>query len=164
MTRPKTKAHTDSRWLFDTMAQCASFTGTPLEVLKSAKRAGCMGFKLGNRVDYLEFLKWHWAKAKTTISELPDGFASWKEVLESEKAKRESIKRQHDEGAMMPTADAVAQAGVAGGHFMSELERMARELPPSLAGLSAVDVHKRMSSEVESIRKTLTEKLNEIGK
>lgn len=97
-------------------------------------------------------------------SDLPEGFSSWKEVLDSEKAKREAIRRQVDEGAMMPTADAKREAGEAMGLTFAELDRRDRELPPALAGLSAVEIFKRMKSDTESIRKNLTEKFKEIGK
>ena len=50
-------------WKFDSISQCAAFTGTPVQVLRAAKKAGCAAFKLGSRVDYLEFLKWHWAQS-----------------------------------------------------------------------------------------------------
>jgi hypothetical protein len=97
-------------------------------------------------------------------NDMPDGFSSWREVLESEKAKREAIKRQQDEGSMMVTADAERQAAEAGAHFFNELERRDRELPPALAGLSAIEINKRMSSDTESIRRTLKQKFEAIGK
>lgn len=170
MTGPRTKTHipapkmaSGGSWLFDTMQQASAYTGTPISLLKSAKRSGCRAFKLGNRVDYLEFLKWYWAQDKTDAG-LPDGFASWREVLESEKAKRESIKRQQDEKSVMPTADAEREAAEAMALVFSELERRDRELPPALAGLPAVEIYKRMNADTESIRNTLKGKFEEIGK
>ena len=146
------------------MAQAASFTGTPLEVLKSSKRNGCRAFKLGNRLDYLEFLKWFWTQAGDNKSQLPEGIASPQDWLAMEKAKREQIKRQQDEGSTMLTADAQTQAASAMTEAFSELERMARELPPAMAGLDAVAIYKRMSAEIERIRKTLKKKFEEVGK
>ena len=145
------------------MQQSASFTETPIGLMKAAKKAGCMAFKLGNRVDYLEFVKWYWANNAKSNDEVPDGFASWKEVLESEKAKREAIKRQQDEGRLMSTADAVAQAGAAMGTVFAELERRDRELPPVLAGLEPVEIFKRMMAETERIRAAIKAKFDEVG-
>lgn len=67
-------------------------------------------------------------------------------------------------GELMPTADAIREAGEAMAAVFSEFERFAREAPPSLAGLDAVSIFKRIEAWVESIRKTLTEKFNEVGK
>lgn len=152
-----------SIWLFDTMQSASSFTGTPISLLKASKAAGCRAFKLGNRLDYLEFLRWYWNKDVEETG-LPDGFASWKEVLESEKAKRETIKRQQDEKSVMTTADACRQAAEAMQVTFMELERRDRELPPALAGLPAVEIFKKMNADTETIRKTLKEKFQQIGK
>lgn len=67
-------------------------------------------------------------------------------------------------GELMPTADAIRQAAEAGAMVMSELERRDRELPPSLAGLDAVSICKRMHTDTEAIRKTLKERFAAIGK
>ncbi len=131
-------------------------------MLKAAKRKGCRAFLTHGRIDLgllVPFLFSMVAKS----NELPDGFSSWKEVLESEKAKREAIKRQQDEGITMLTADAMAQAGSAMSVVFAELERRDRELPPALAGLPAVEIYKRMKSDTEHVRKTCEEKFNEIG-
>jgi hypothetical protein len=76
-----------------------------------------------------------------------------------------AAKRQNDveAGRMMLTADAVAQAAEAGAMVMSELERLAREIPPAISGLDSISIAKRLNAEVEQIRKTLKEKFNAIG-
>lgn len=145
------------------MGQAAAAIGCPESLLKAAKRKGCKAFLTHGRIDLGLLSPFLWQMV-SKATDLPEGFSSWREVLESEKAKREAIKRQQDEGAMMPTADAVRQAGEAMGLTFAELERRDRELPPALAGLSAVEIHKRMTGDTESIRKTLREKFQEIGK
>lgn len=67
-------------------------------------------------------------------------------------------------GEMMLTADAERQACEAMSLTFAELERRDRELPPSLAGLDAVSIFKRMRADTEQIRKTLKEKFEEVGK
>jgi hypothetical protein len=84
------------------------------------------------------------------------------EILKETKAKLARDNRIED-GKTMLVASALKQAGEACGHMMAELERRDRELPPALAGLSAVEIGKRMSADTESIRKTLKEKLTTIG-
>lgn len=81
------------------------------------------------------------------------------------KEQRASLARKNESeaGELMPCASAVKQAAEAGGYMFAELERMAREIPPALAGLDAVSIGKRISAEVEKIRKTLQEKVQAIG-
>lgn len=67
-------------------------------------------------------------------------------------------------GEMMPTADAERQAAEAMALTFAELERMAREIPPAIAGCDCVSVSKRISAEIERIRKTLKEKFQEVGR
>jgi hypothetical protein len=64
---------------------------------------------------------------------------------------------------LMPVASALKQMAEAGGYVFGELERMARECPPGLAGGTAVEIGKRISAEVERIRATLKEKLATIA-
>jgi transcriptional regulator with XRE-family HTH domain len=71
-------------------------------------------------------------------------------------------KNAQEAGELMPVASAVRQAGEAMGYTFSELERMAREIPPALAGGTAVEIGKRIAAEVERIRSTLKEKFQTI--
>ena len=66
------------------------------------------------------------------------------------------------EKELMPCASAVKQAAEAMGYTFSELERLAREIPPALAGGTAVEIGKRIAVEVERIRSTLKEKFQTI--
>ncbi len=86
--------------------------------------------------------------------------------LEKLQAERDLKQIERDEARrlLMPIASARAQAGEASGHFMSELERWTREMPPTLAGLGCIEIFKIMTVRQEQIRKSLTEKLNAIAK
>jgi hypothetical protein len=140
----------------------AAQIGASERLLKSAKANGCKAFLTGNRVDtgqLLPFLFGMLAKA----TDLPDGVASPQDWLATEKAKREQLRRKADEGKLADTSEVKRQAGEAGGYMFAELERWSREMPPSLAGLSAVEVGKLMAIRVEQMRTILTEKLNNVG-
>ena len=95
-----------------------------------------------------------------------DGDEMKREKLQKLKAERELKQEELAErrGETMPVATARPQAGEAAGHFMNELERWGREMPPTLAGLSAVEVSKVMNARQEQVRKSLMEKLNTIAK
>lgn len=66
-------------------------------------------------------------------------------------------------GEMMLTADAKRQAGEAQAFDYAEDERMVNEYPPALAGLSAIEIHKRLKSWLASKWKTVSEKYESIG-
>ena len=68
------------------------------------------------------------------------------------------------EKEMISVAEVRAQCNAAGALFMDSLEKLARELPPALAGLPTTAVASRMELEIESIRRNLTAKMQEIGK
>jgi len=170
MTQKNTKSH-DKRTgqpraafpVMQTMEMAAIAIGAPLSLVKAAKKKGCKAFLVSGRTDtgiLIPFLFDMLAKG----SDLPDGFASWKEVLESEKAKREAIKRQVDEKSVMPTSEACRQAAVACAFVDSELQRAENELPPVLAGLPAVEVGKILHSFTEKVRANAKTKFEEIGK
>jgi len=149
--------------VFGSMAQASAVMGYPQSVLKMAKERGCKAFIQAGRVDsgpLIPFINQMLAKG----SELPDGIATPQDWLATEKAKRESIKRQVDERLVMPTADAQNQAAEACQFFFSELERWERESPPALAGQTAVEVFKRQHGFTEQLRKNAKKKFEEIGK
>ena len=65
---------------------------------------------------------------------------------------------------MMLISDAQQQAAFACGYFFSELERAERELPPGLAGRSAVDIYKHLHGFIEALRRNAKAKFEEVGK
>ena len=67
-------------------------------------------------------------------------------------------------GEMMLTADAERQAAECMALTFAEWERWCRELPPAMAGLDAVAIFKRMTASMESGRKALKKKFEEVGK
>lgn len=144
------------------IALTAATIGAPEPLIKAIKKNGSKAFLTGNRIDTGILLPELFA-ALSKASELPEGVATPQDWLATEKAKREAIKRQQDENSVMPTADAKRQSAEAMALVFAELERRDRELPPALAGLSAVEIYKRMNGDTESIRRNLQNKFEEIG-
>ena len=149
--------------VIESIGAAAAIIGAPKSLLKSAKLAGCKAFLTGNRVDLsilIPFLFGMLVKG----SDLPEGIATPQDWLATEKAKREAIKRQQDEKLVMLTSDGQRQAADAMAMTFSELDRRDRELPPALAGRSAVEISERMESDTKTIKKNLALKFQEIGK
>jgi hypothetical protein len=141
----------------------ASIIGAPKSLLKSAKRAGCKAFLTGNRVDLailIPFLFGMLAKG----SELPEGIATPQDWLATEKAKREAIKRQQDEKAVLPVAEVLRQVHSGVGAMFDELDRRSRELPPVLSGRDCLFISAHMEADTRTIKTNLAAKFATIGK
>ena len=148
--------------IFESIGQASAVIGAPLALLKAAKREGCKAFIAGNRVDSSILIPFLFGMVASK-SALPEGMASAAEWLTTEKARREEIRRLMDQRRMMPTEDAARQASEACSFFFSELERWERELPPALAGGTAVDIFKRLHQVTEGLRKASKERFEAIG-
>jgi hypothetical protein len=138
--------------VFESLGQASAVLGAPEALIKAAKRQGCAAFISGSRVDAGVLVPFLFGMLSQE-SELPAGMASAQEWLTTERAKREAIKRKADEKKLMPILDAQQQASEACAFFFAELERAERELPPSLAGGTAVDIFKRLHNFTETLRK-----------
>jgi hypothetical protein len=141
----------------------AAAWGYRAEVVKLAKRKGCPGFLAGNRIDPTLAIP-AINRMLQVASALPDGIASPQDWLATEKAKRESIKRQQDEKSVIPTADAERANAAAWGFVFAEIDRLCNELPPAAAGLSALEIFKRLTAFRESMRKSAKAKFEEASK
>jgi hypothetical protein len=144
-------------------AAFCGLTGAPESVVKYLRSTGCTAFKAANTIDSLQLIQAVFAELKKA-GEMPPGISTPQDWKALEQARRESIKRKHDEKLFMLTADAMRQASQAMALTFAEWERLARELPPAVAGLAADEVGERMTVEIERMRKTLTKKFMEIGK
>ena len=149
--------------VLDGERRTAAVLGAPYAVVKALRLGGSRAFLTGGRVD-TGILVPEIIAALVKGSNLPPGVSTPQDWLALEKAQREKIKREVEEGQMMESAEAQRQAGEAWGFVFSELERRDRELPPALAGLSAVEIGKRMTSDTEKIRKGAKVKFDEVGK
>jgi hypothetical protein len=153
--------------LVENMTQAATVTGAELVYIKMAKQKGCPAFGVANRIDLqilFPFLVSMLVDLLKKGSKIPGGFATWKQVLESEQATMATIERKSKENKLMETAEAKRQAAEACQFVFNELERAERELPPALAGLSSVECFKRLHSFTEGLRKNAQAKFEEVGK
>lgn len=167
MSEAKSKSQASDRRIdfpvIEGIAAAAARIGAPESLVKQVKRDGSKAFLVGGRVDTGILIPELFARLKKT-SELPDGVTTPQDWLATEKARRERIRREVDEKAVLPAEEFWRQAAEAMALTFAELERRDRELPPALAGLSAIEIHKRMAADTEAIRRTLKEKFESIGK
>ena len=141
----------------------SALTHAPESLVKFLRANGCQAFISGNRIDSLKLIQACFDKIKEG-GEMPVGILTPQDWKALEQARREAIKRKHDEKLFMLTSDAQFQAAQAMAITFAELERRDRELPPAVAGLPADEVGERMTQDTEAIRKTLTKKFIGIGK
>jgi len=81
------------------------------------------------------------------------------DILKETKAKLARQNKVEDD-LLMPVADAKRQNSSAWNFVFSELERFQNELPPILAGLSAVEIYKHLHAFTERMRADAIEKFN----
>lgn len=149
--------------ILESQAAAAGAMHVSVELVRAAKVDGCPAFISGSRVD-MDILVPHCFQMLTKgENRLPSGFASWKEWTESIRGKLLDVRLDKERKAVMDTNDAKRQAGEASGYFFSELERMLREYPPSLAGGDAVHIFKKLSEFVEKLRTEADAKFKAIG-
>ena len=82
------------------------------------------------------------------------------EILRETKL-RLARENQESAKALMPVADAKRQNGEAWAFVFSEIDKLANEAPPGLAGQDAVTIHKRLIAWRESFRKAGQNKFEE---
>ena len=139
------------------IGQASGVTGAPEALIKSAKRDGCKAFLSNNRVDLEILIPFLFAMLKTA-TDIPEGFCSWADFWKSRQAMREDVKLQKDKGELMPVSDAMRQAAEAAAFYWNQLDRMERELPTALAGLSALQASEVLNRAVEDLRNRAEEK------
>lgn len=138
---------------FDTMGACASATGVPLAALKQAKKLGCEAFRHG-RVELFAFLRWWFAQQDSDVN------TDWNRELNRERALRERIRREADQGLVMDSEVVRAFQHHLMGYLFGELDRVfASELPPALKGMDEVGVRVRAQAEIEALKKRLSDTL-----
>jgi hypothetical protein len=102
-------------------------------------------------------------RAGTAPPKLRDAIARARLGILNEQKKRLARENQQAAKQLMPVADAIRHAQQAGTHFMAELERFEREIPPVISGQPCAEIAKQLSVHVERIRVSLKAKLNSIG-
>jgi esterase/lipase superfamily enzyme len=151
----------EQRIEFGSMKAAATWTGYPLSIIKRAKQSGCDAF-VSTRVDLQKLIRWI-ASAQKSASELPEGFASWGDVLNQVKSDREKIRLEKDKGAVMDIADVRRQSTEAESYYHNELTRLEREAPALLAGLDKFGVRDAVGQFLKELRQRSREKFRAVG-
>jgi hypothetical protein len=107
-----------------------------------------------------------WLAAHGRIGTAPEdlrrAIAEKRLAIMEETRVKQSRENDIEAGKLIPFAHVVRQACEAGGFFMSEVERWARELPPMLAGKSCAEIAQVMDAQIERTRAELKAKLDAI--
>ena len=157
--KPKPK-QPDKFPVANSMTQVTAWIGMPKALIVALKASGCQAFDSANRVKTGVLLRYFFTVyyADGNLEQPPDGIATWREAWNRVETKRAEIKLEKDKGDVIGIADAEAQAAEAEGFYFAELDRMLRELPTALTGLSAAQVHAVLLRTITDLRQRSREK------
>lgn len=113
---------------YESIAACAAALNINPSLLKIAKRNGCNAFLTGGRINTYTVVRFLFEMLSTSKAELPEGFSSWMDVLNSERAKREKIKREKEDQTVLDYPTAEAAAADAESFYFGELDRAEMEI------------------------------------
>lgn len=139
--------------LYDSLAAMAAQTGIPVDILKSAKREGCVFVRHG-RCDLRIFLEWFFSRTGDN--------QDW-----TKRSKRaEALTREHNLQTLQKESIPFAEVTyflqpLVSVVFFGELDRLLSELPASVKGASEVQIHSEVGKQIEQIKTSLTVKLDE---
>lgn len=145
--------------IFESMAHFAGMLEISLDVVKQAKKLGCKCFISGGRIDSLALMRFL-LKERTAANKLPEGFASWKEFGDMQRALCQEIELKERRHELMEIAEAKRQVAIACQHFDAELTRAEIELPPALAGTTSGDAFKVLHRFCQNLRQATRDKFN----
>jgi hypothetical protein len=159
--RPPVDGHKPLPSQIEGLRLASTLLKVPAALLVTAKQKGCPAFMRNNRINTAVLVPWLFDMLLSS----PDIEENMRpqDQLALTRAKREKIKLDMDKKVTMPVADAEREAAEAMAYVFEELERMDRELPPSVAGCTDIQVGVIMHENTEKIRNTLKEKFEKIG-
>jgi hypothetical protein len=102
-------------------------------------------------------------RAGTSPPKLRDAIARARLAILKETQKRLARENQVETGKLIVFSDARRQCAAAWCFVFEQLQRGENELPPALAGLSAVEVYERLHAFTERLRGAAKEKFEKIG-
>jgi hypothetical protein len=139
-------------------------TGYSLAFIKAvqATPAGAEAFK-DNEIDLLKFVKAA-NELLNTATDLPAGFATWKEFREMNEARIAEVKRKEAQRLVIEMSEVKRQVAEGVGMLFSELDRRDRECPPAFAGRDSISISERMEADTKAIKKALAQKFQAIAK
>lgn len=119
---------------YPSMAACASGTGIPMEILKSAKSAGCDAFDSHGRVALGKLLAWIFRPESGEDT-------NWTMRLKRAQALTAELDLAEAQGRLVDHEAVVARARADAERVRSVLDSSLRvELPPRIAGKSAEEI------------------------
>ena len=148
------RVHADIQSVYDTMEQCSSATGIPVDILRQSKKEGCPAFR-HNRINIVEFLDWFFNKPAIEGDEEEDK-TDWKKRNERAAALIRENQLQEAYGRVIDFALAEGFIDyIIRTLFFGELERIRQEFPGSLKGKTEIDIQVEVSRQVGIIKKNL---------
>lgn len=155
--RPTVEAESLPRF-YTSMANCASVTGTPLALLKTANKKGCKAFQ-HSRVDFVDFLRWLFTEG------MDESNVNWHEYGK----KFGSLITELEYNEMKETLIDFATVSkfitnLVSKTFFGELDRLSQEFPPALKGKTEVAIHEECIRQTEAIKNSLRKLLATLSK
>ena len=141
--------------VYDSMEQCANATKVPLEVLKKAKKGGCLFVRHG-RVHFSEFIEWIFNQDPDSTGEM-----DWavREKRAAALIKENSLERLRGKSYDSGKVDSFLRSLVRS-TFFGELDRIKSEFPPGLKGKGEIAIEAEVEKQIESIKRALNKQLD----
>lgn len=146
------------------MSHVTALTGMPVNLVREAKRQGCTAFHGSGRIDLAELLKWFFSQYGDESESPPDGLATWREALNKVQTKREELRLAKDKGEVIDFAAARQQSDEAETYYFDELDRLVREMPAALSGLSPEQINSKLETFCEEMKRASRVKFGSVGK
>jgi hypothetical protein len=148
----KSKKHTGTASIVDTMAQAIAETGLEPWKVRLAKKLGCKAFKRGSRVNPDELKQFisanpeHFEKPPSLTKEEAD--IKLKEV----KIARETLALERDKGLLIRKSEVYETCKSASQYMRATLQqKLESELPPKCAGKTVIQIAQMMRETVDEI-------------
>lgn len=164
MNKKKKSEEKDLLPVLESMRQVSAATGMPHVLVKSLKNNGCRGFLPGGRVRLSDLLKSFFREYYDETEKPPDGLATWREALNRVQTHRQEILLSKDKGTVLDLPEAERRAAEGEAYYFAECDRMLREMPTALCGLSAGQIHQRIAQFVIELKARSREKFKAVVK
>lgn len=136
----------------------------PVSLMKALKEDGCQAFDAANRVKLGVLMRFFFDQYWDEKEKPPDGLATWREALNRVQTHRQEILLAKDKGTVLDLPEAERRAAEGEAYYFSELDRMIREMPTALCGLSANQIHAKILQFVTELKARSREKFQAVAK
>lgn len=140
--------------VYASMAQMSADTGIPMSVLTEAKKSGCM-FVRHSRADSGEFIRWFFRQNLD-----PEEQVNWTERSKRAEALTREVNLERLRKRVIDFKFVEKWLGdLVNSLFFGELERLAQEFPPGLAGKEEVQIRVECRRQIDNIKRGLAKRL-----